>query len=141
MARDEATHPCDKRGLLLVVACVVLLHVAAAAGEDLRLQRKRPRLGRARPAHVTPMMTMPLLQQLAAANVDFFGTHRVYRYPDAPGQTKEELVACYRSANRRCGKGGSDPCDPDDDASPVRQGAFVRVVMHRLRQAASCRAR
>lgn len=59
----------------------------------------------------------PLLQELATANLDYFGNARVYRYPDPPGQSKEELVTCYRSKFRECGSNFSDPCDPDDDAS------------------------
>ena len=44
---------------------------------------------------------------------------RVYRYPDAPGQSLEELVKCYRQQHQECGDNRHSPCDPDDDASPV----------------------
>lgn len=62
----------------------------------------------------------PLLQTLHDLELarNYFGNARVYRYPDAPGQSKEELIECYRAAHLRCGDSRDEPCDPDDDASP-----------------------
>jgi hypothetical protein len=38
------------------------------------------------------------------------------------GQTREDLVRCFREAHQQCGAGGTDPCDPDDDGGPLNDG-------------------
>ena len=54
---------------------------------------------------------------------------QIYKYPDAVGQSLEELLACYHKVHRGCGpqSDGSksamsttegQACDPDDDESP-----------------------
>ena len=71
----------------------------------------------------------PLEQTLKSIHSDYLGSAKVYRYPDPPGQSREELVHCYRMLHRGCGENQTgrkesadfmqgEPCDPDDDASP-----------------------
>lgn len=60
---------------------------------------------------------------------DYFGGARVYKYPDPPGQSREELVQCFRDLRRGCNKKSNGRkgaakllhgvgCDPDNDGSP-----------------------
>lgn len=64
-----------------------------------------------------------------STTADWLGTAKIYRYPDAEGQTKEELIKCYKELYRGCGRndtgksknreiGIGEVCEPDDDKSP-----------------------
>ncbi len=68
-----------------------------------------------------------LLAELAQArrSPDYFGSARIYVYPDADGQTREDLVRCYRETHQYCGSNKTSPCDPDDDAHPERAIGFL----------------
>ena len=72
----------------------------------------------------------PLLTVLSELNTTGasrnYGNARVYRYPDAPGQTKEELVQCFHDKYRICGTNHKTPCDPDLDIAPVAMVDAVR---------------
>ena len=59
-------------------------------------------------------------------SLDYLELANIYRYPDAPGQSRDELIACYRESHKKCGSQQNLPCDPDTDAAPSDVDSMVR---------------